>query len=107
MCALNARHPWEAVMMRESQDTEAWVLQSWGAETRLPPFYGGQGGPGEFDEWVEEGRKGVPSSAKPICAKAQRQVSRHVRGQRGERERERGEEGTGGEPGPHGLGSAC
>ena len=58
MCALNARHPWEAVMMRESQDTEAWVLQSWGAETRLPPFYGGQGGPGEFDEWVEEGRKG-------------------------------------------------
>lgn len=105
MCALNARHPWEAVMMRESQDTEAWVLQSWGAETRLPPFYGGQGGPGEFDEWVEEGRKGVPSSAKPICTKAQRQVSRHVRGQRGERER--GEEGTGGEPGPHGLGSAC
>ena len=76
-----------------------------GSRDEAPPFYGGQGGPGEFDEWVEEGRKGVPSSAKPICTKAQRQVSRHVRGQRGERER--GEEGTGGEPGPHGLGSAC
>lgn len=42
-----------------------------------------------MDEWVEEGRKGVPSSAKTICAKAQRQVSRPVRGQREEREKGR------------------
>lgn len=41
-----------------------------------------------MDEWVEEGRKGVPSSAETICAKAQRQVSRPVRAARGERERE-------------------
>lgn len=47
-----------------------------------------------MDEWVEEGRKCVPGSAKTICAKTQRQVSRPVRGQR--EKREGGEEGTGG-----------
>lgn len=58
-----------------------------------------------MEEWVEEGRKGVPSSAKTICAKAQRQVSRPVRGQREEREREERRGQVGG-PGPRGLGSA-
>lgn len=43
---------------------------------------------------MEEGRKCVPGSAKTICAKTQRQVSRPVRGQR--EKREGGEEGTGG-----------
>ena len=53
---------------------------------------------------MEEGRKGVPGSAKPICAKAQRQVSRHVRGAvRGERERSGGDRWVGQAPTALGL----
>lgn len=42
MCTLNARHPWEAEMMRESQDTGLGAAVV-GSKEEAPPILGWAG----------------------------------------------------------------
>lgn len=92
MCTLNARRPWEAVIMRVTRH-RGRVLQSWGAEARLPHSRVGRAGQG-IGRVGGGGQEGCSKQCRNHMCKAQRQVSRPVRGQR--EEREGGEEGTGG-----------